>query len=98
MLLIDQGRGTLKALSRLMPERIKYWALMRMVRRGWWDEQALVTEWSAEVLRHLPPPADATLHRVGDATLKGKHGHKQPAQPSPQGSILRTMLWSGRVQ
>jgi Transposase DDE domain len=78
MLVIDQGKGTLKELSRLMPERIKYWALMRMVRSGWWDEQALVTELSAAVLRHLPPPADGTLHLVGDATLKGKRGHKHP--------------------
>ncbi len=78
MLVIDQGKGTLKELSRLMPERIKYWALMRMVRSGWWDERALVTELSADVLRHLPPPADATLHLIGDATLKGKRGQKHP--------------------
>lgn len=78
MLVIDQGRGTLKELSRLMPERIKYWALLRMVRSGWWDERALVTELSADVLRHLPPPADATLHLVGDATIKGKRGRKHP--------------------
>lgn len=78
MLVIDQGKGTLKELSRLMPARIKYWALMRMVRSGWWDEQLLVTELSAEVLRHLPPPADATLHLVGDTTIKGKRGQKHP--------------------
>lgn len=78
MLLIDQGKGTLKELSRLMPERIKYWALMRMVRSGWWDERALVTELSAEVLRHLPPPADGTLHLIGDATIKGKRGRQHP--------------------
>lgn len=78
MLLIDQGKGTLKELSRLMPERIKYWALMRMVRSGWWDERALVTALSADVLSYLPPPADATLHLIGDATLKGKRGQKHP--------------------
>jgi Transposase DDE domain len=79
MLVIEQGKGTLKELSRLMPQRIKYWALMRMVRSGWWDERALVTELSAEVLRHLPPPANGTLHLIGDATLKGKRGRKHPA-------------------
>ena len=78
MLVIDQGKGTLKELSRLMPERIKYWALMRMVRSGWWDERVLVTELSGDVLRHLPPPADGTLHLVGDATIKGKRGRKHP--------------------
>ncbi len=78
MLVINQGRGTLKELSRLMPDRIKYWALMRMVRSGWWDERALITEMGADVLRHLPPPADATLHLIGDATIKGKRGRKHP--------------------
>lgn len=78
MLLLDHGKGTLKELSRLMPERIKYWALMRMVRSGWWDEQALVTALSRDVLASLPPPADATLHLIGDATLKGKRGQKHP--------------------
>ncbi len=42
MLLVDTNKGTLKELSRLMPERIKYWALMRMVRSGYWDEVALI--------------------------------------------------------
>lgn len=78
MLVINQGKGTLKELSRLMPQRIKYWALMRLVRSGWWDERALVTELSADALRHLPPPADGTLHLIGDATLKGKRGRKHP--------------------
>ena len=77
-LTVDQGRGTLKELSRLMPQRIKYWALMRMVRSGWWDERALMRDLSADTLRHLPPPADATLHLIGDATLKGKRGDKHP--------------------
>lgn len=78
MLVIDQGKGTLKELSRLMPERIKYWALMRLVRSGWWDAHALMTELSAATLSQLPPPADATLHLIGDATLKGKRGEKHP--------------------
>src|SRR6266850_3385278 len=42
MLLVDTNKGTLKELSRLMPEKIKYWALMRMVRSGYWDEVALI--------------------------------------------------------
>lgn len=78
MLSLDQGRGNLKELSRLMPERIRYWALLRMVRSGWWDERALVKELSADTLRLLPPPQDATLHLIGDATLKGKRGEKHP--------------------
>jgi len=78
MLILDSGKGTLKGMGRLMPQRIKYWALMRMVRSGWWDEHALITEISAEVVRNLPPPADGVLHLIGDATLKGKRGVKHP--------------------
>jgi hypothetical protein len=78
MLMVDQGRGRLKELSRLMPERIKYWALMRMVRSGYWDERALVRDVGTEVLRTLPPPADGTLHLIGDSTLKRKRGEKHP--------------------
>jgi len=78
MLIIDSGKGTLKELSRFVPPHIKYWALLRMVRSGWWSEQALLTELSTQVLQHLPPPADGTLHLVGDPTLKGKRGQKHP--------------------
>ena len=77
-LLIDPGAGTLKALVRWMPERLKYWTVLRLVRSGWWSEQALVTDLSADVLRQLPPPADGLLHLVGDVTLKGKRGEKHP--------------------
>lgn len=78
MLIADSGKGTLKELSRVVPPHIKYWALMRMVRSGWWSEQPLIAEMSAEVLRHLPPPGDGVLHLVGDATLKGKRGEQHP--------------------
>lgn len=78
MLLISQGKGTLKELNRLMPARIKYWALLRMVRSGWWDEKALITDLSRDVLCFLPPPADSTLHLIADTTLKGKRGRKHP--------------------
>ena len=33
-LIVDQGKGTLKGLSRHLPPRLRYWALMRMGRRG----------------------------------------------------------------
>ncbi len=78
MLLVDTNKGTLKELSRLMPERIKYWALMRMVRSGYWDEMALIRDIGSEVLRILPPPKDGVLHLIGDSTLKGKRGEKHP--------------------
>jgi hypothetical protein len=78
MLLVDPNKGTLKGLSRLMPERIKYWALMRMVRSGYWDEAALLRDIGSEVLWTLPPPEDGVLHLIGDSTLKGKRGKKHP--------------------
>jgi hypothetical protein len=41
---------------------LKYWTLMRMVRSGQWDAEALVTRMASDVLRWLPPPADGVLH------------------------------------
>ena len=79
MLLVDGNKGTLKQLSRLMPERIRYWALMRMLRSGYWNEKALLRDVSSEVLLGcLPPPEDGILHLIGDSTLKGKRGEKHP--------------------
>lgn len=77
-LILVPEKGTLKGVSRLLPVRLKYWALLRLVRSGWWDEQGLVVAMSAEVLRTLPPPADGGLHLVGDATLKVKRGEQCP--------------------
>lgn len=77
-LILVPERGTLKGVSRLVPARPKYWALLRLVRSGWWDEHALVVAMSAEVLRTLPAAADGVLHMVGDATLKGKRGEQHP--------------------
>jgi hypothetical protein len=65
MLLVDSNKVTLKELSRLIPEKIKYWALMRMVRSGYWDEVALIRDIGAEVLRILPPPKDGMLQLIG---------------------------------
>lgn len=79
MLVVDTGSpGTLKGLGRLMPQRIRYWALMRMLRSGYWDERLLIREMSFEVLRDLPPPEDGILHLIPDSTLKGKRGKKHP--------------------
>jgi hypothetical protein len=78
MLLVDSNKGTLKELSRLMPERLKYWALMRMLRSGSWDQRALIRDVGADVLGTLPPASDGVLHLIADSTLKGKRGEKHP--------------------
>ncbi|MBA3570205.1 MAG: transposase, partial [Pyrinomonadaceae bacterium] len=77
-LMLTPDKGTLKGVSRIVPPRLKYWALLRMVRSGWWDEHALLHAISADVLRTLPPPSNGVLHIVGDATLKGKRGEQHP--------------------
>lgn len=71
-------KGTLKGVSRVVPSRLKYWALLRMVRSGWWDDQALLQAMSLDVLRTLPPPRNGVLHLVGDTTLKAKRGEQHP--------------------
>jgi hypothetical protein len=35
-LILVPDKGTLKGVSRVVPSRLKYWALLRMVRSGWW--------------------------------------------------------------
>jgi hypothetical protein len=77
-LILDQGKGTLKGLSRHLPPRIRYWSLMRMVRSGQWDAQALLSEMVGQVLPWLPAPADGVLYLLADSTLKGKRGQKHP--------------------
>ena len=77
-LILVPDKGTLKGVSRIVPSRLKYWALLRMVRSGWWSEHALLTAMSGEVLGSLPPAADGVLHIVGDTTLKGKRGEQHP--------------------
>jgi hypothetical protein len=55
-LLLDHGKGTLKDLCQYLPRTLQYWTLMRMVRSGQWDEEALVTRLASDVMRWLPPP------------------------------------------
>ena len=77
-LVLESGRGTLKDLVRLMPERVRYWTLLRMVRSGQWAADELLADMADDVVRMLPPPKDRTLHLIGDTTLKRKRGHKHP--------------------
>jgi hypothetical protein len=77
-LLVIEGGATLKALTRLMPRSLAYWTVLRMLRSGYWDATALVTELGTTTLRSLPPPADGVLHLTGDLTVVSKTGEQQP--------------------
>jgi hypothetical protein len=77
-LILESGRGTLKDLVLLMPERMRYWAVLRLVRSGQWDAEALLAEMVGDLMRLLPPAQDQTLHLIGETTLKGKRGKKHP--------------------
>ncbi len=77
-LIVDQGKGTLKGLTGHLPPRLRYWTLMRMVRSGQWDAQALLSEMVGQVLPWLPAPSDGVLYLLGDSTLKQKRGQKHP--------------------
>lgn len=78
MILVDQGRGTLKGMSRVVPARISYWAMLRMIRSGWWDGQMLIQAMVGPVLAWLPAPADGVLYLIGDSTVKRKRGKQHP--------------------
>jgi hypothetical protein len=77
-LILDHGKGTLKDLCQYLPRTLRYWTLVRMVRSGQWDEEALVMRLASDALRWLPPPADGVLHLSGDKTRKEKRGRKHP--------------------
>src|ERR1051326_3285755 len=77
-LILCRGSATLKNLTRLMPHGLRYWSVLRLVRAGYWDATELLTTLATEVLYTLPPPSDSTLYLLGDTTIKGKTGHKQP--------------------
>jgi hypothetical protein len=74
----DPGAGTLKGLCPYLPPHLSYWALIRMLRSGKWDAQAVLSGMSKRVLRSLPPPADGKLYLIGDTTHKPKRGRQHP--------------------
>ncbi len=90
MLIIDQGKGKIKELSRMMPGRIKYWSLMRMIRSGQWDAQEVLGDMAREVLQWLPGAYDGVMYLIADVTAKGKRGKKHPL-----GRKLRVNGYSG---
>ena len=77
-LLLSQGSATLKQLTRMLPGRLHYWTVLRMVRAGYWNAAELIQKLAGTVLALLPPPADATLYLIADTTLIGRSGKKQP--------------------
>lgn len=74
----DPGAGTLKGLCPYLPPHLSYWALIRMLRSGKWEAQAVLSGMSKRVLRSLPPPADGKLYLIGDTTHKPKRGRQHP--------------------
>jgi Transposase DDE domain len=77
-LILESGRGTLKDLVLLMPERVRYWAVLRLVRSGQWEASALFAEMVGDLILLLPPARDRALHLIGDTTLKRKRGKQHP--------------------
>jgi hypothetical protein len=74
----DPGAGTLKGLCPYLPPHLSYWALIRMLRSGKWDAQAVLSGMSKRVLRSLLPPADGKLYLIGDTPHQPKRGRQHP--------------------
>jgi len=74
----DPGVGTLKGLLPYVPAGLSYWALLRMLRSGQWDAQAVMSGMAKQVLRSFPPAADGVLYLIGDTTHKPKRGRQHP--------------------
>jgi hypothetical protein len=77
-LLLSPGAATLKQLVRLMPRRLHYWSVLRLLRAGYWDAAELRAERARAVPATPPPPADGTLYLIADTTIRGKTGPQQP--------------------
>ena len=102
----DPGVGTLKGLCPYWPPHLSYWALIRMLRSGKWDAQAVMDGMADKVLRSLPPSADGKLYLIGDTTHKPKRGQKHPlghvtrqSKSSPHffgfGMVVLVASWDG---
>jgi DDE family transposase len=78
MLILVQGSATLNNLTRHLPYCLHYWTVLRMIKAGYWDATTLITELAQATLYSVPPPADGVLYVVGDKTISGKTGEKQP--------------------
>lgn len=74
----DPGTGTLKGLCPYLPPPLSYWAVIRMLRSGKWDAQAVMSGMGKKVLRSLPPSNDGKLYLIGDTTHKPKRGRQHP--------------------
>jgi len=77
-LLLTQGAARLKNLTRLMPRRLCYWTVLRMVKAGYWDASVLLDQMAVTALLTLPPPACPTLYLIADKTTQQKSGKKMP--------------------
>jgi len=78
ILILVQGSATLKNLTRHMPRSLHYWAILRMIKAGYWDAATLISELSQTTLYSLPPPVDGVIYLIADKTISGKTGEKQP--------------------
>ncbi|PON11992.1 hypothetical protein C2W62_41945 [Candidatus Entotheonella serta] len=89
-----------------LPPHLSYWALIRMLRSGKWDAQAVMNGMAQQVLQSLPPAADGKLYLIGDTTHKPKRGKKHPlghvtrqSTSSPHfygfGMVVLVASWNG---
>lgn len=77
-IIINQGAGRVKELVKYMPARLAYWTILRMMRAKYWDERDLLEVMAGDTLAVLTPPADGTIHLIGDTTRNEKTGKNQP--------------------
>jgi hypothetical protein len=77
-LLLTQGAAKLKNLTRLVPRRLRYWTVLRMVKAKYWDASALFDQVAVAALLTLPPPACRRLYLIADKTTQQKSGKKTP--------------------
>lgn len=75
---MHQGKATLAALCRWLPEKIVYKMLVRLLQSDRWNFMRVFQWHVRQVWTHMPSPDDQVCHLLFDKTLIDKTGKKHP--------------------
>src|SRR4029453_11452258 len=76
--LVCVGKATIQGLAAYTPTHVAAWHLRRLLAAGRWPWIQVQAWLVREAFAAFPPPKDGVLYLVGDSTLKGKRGKKNP--------------------
>jgi hypothetical protein len=95
--LISGDRANLKELSRHGSAQLAYQHYRRLLCAAYWCTKTLLWWFADQALQAFPPPEDGILSLVGDSTLKGKRGPKQPVAHKTRLSQYHPYVFGFRI-